>query len=224
MSTHPNEHHLNEFVDGTLAPDEQASVAEHVASCLPCAANVRRITALVERARALPKDVSPPVAAWDEVRAAVHSAHPSSHTRLAHATRGMPRWVLGAAAAAALVVITIGGAMLINREADAPSVEDVARTVAAPPARLAEFAPVEARYVLATSELQETLAERRDALDATTIATIERSLTTIDSAIAEARAALARDPGNMTISHLLASSYEQKVALLRRATELQPRS
>ena len=61
-------------------------------------------------------------------------------------------------------------------------------------------------------------------LDPATIATVERSLTTIDGAIAEARAALMRDPGNGTLSRLLASSYEQKVTLLRRASELTPRS
>src|SRR5690606_33253651 len=96
--------------------------------------------------------------------------------------------------------------------------------VSDPPESLAEFAAVEARYVLATAALRQTLDERQGQLAPATIRTVERSLATIDTAIAEARAALVRDPSNAALSRLLASSYEQKVTLLRRASELSPRS
>ena len=48
----------------------------------------------------------------------------------------------------------------------------------------------------------------------------ERSLATIDSAIAEARAALAADPANEALVRNLSAHYERKVELLHRATEL----
>ena len=70
--------------------------------------------------------------------------------------------------------------------------------------------------------LQRTLNERRPLLSASTIAIVERSLRVSDSAIAEARAALARDPGNSALARLFASNYERKIDLLRRATELAP--
>lgn len=219
MMTHPNESQLNEFVDGTLAPDAREQVAAHLASCLTCAASVRRIESIVERARALPRDVAPPKEAWNEVRAAVRAASSARQVRPIHSPR---RWLL--AAAAAVLVVGVGTTIAVMRQMSTPSIEQPVAVGSAPPARLAEFAPVEARYVLAAAELQETLEERREMLHPETIAIIESSLTTIDSAIAEARTALANDPGNPTISYLLASSYEQKVALLRRATELQPRS
>ena len=217
MITHPHESQLNEFIDGTLPPDERERIVSHLGSCLPCASAVRRIESLVERARALPREIAPPKDAWDEVRAAVRT---TSASRQAPSFR-RHRWILRAAAAT--LVLALGSTVWLLRDSNSASRAETVGT-GVTPARLQEFAPVEARYVLAASELQQTLSERRQTLDPETIAIIESSLTTIDSAIAEARAALARDPGNPTISRLLASSYEQKVGLLRRASELQPRS
>jgi hypothetical protein len=216
MNTHPTESQLNELVDGTQAPDERSRVDAHVATCLPCAARVRQIESLLERARALPRDVAPPAAAWEEIRKTVRS--PGTRER-----RPEPRrsgWVL-AAAAAVLVVATASTVWMLRGDSERAGAPP---SYASAPAMLATFAPVEARYVLAAAELEQTLDEKRPMLDPATIATVERSLTTIDGAIAEARAALMRDPGNGTLSRLLASSYEQKVTLLRRASELTPRS
>lgn len=217
MTTHASETQLNELIDGTLAPDEKSRIASHVASCLPCAASVRRIEALVERARALPRDVTPPAGAWEATRAAARTSAPPGmlgHSR-AH-------WPLMAAAAAVLVIATSAATVWVLGRDPAGPVPGETSVVA--PAMLTTFAPVEARYVLAAAALQQTLDERQSVLDPATIATVERSLTTIDAAIAEARAALAQDPANGTLSRLLASSYEQKVTLLRRASELPPRS
>ena len=216
MNNHPSETLLNELVDGTLAPDERSRADAHVATCLPCAARVRQIESLLGRARALPRDVAPPAAAWEEIRKTVRS--PGARERRAEPRRF--RWAL-AAAAAVLVLATASTVWMLRGDSERPGATP---SYAAAPATLATFAPVEARYVLAAAELEQTLDEKRPMLDPATIATVERSLTTIDGAIAEARAALMRDPGNGTLSRLLASSYEQKVTLLRRASELTPRS
>jgi predicted anti-sigma-YlaC factor YlaD len=217
MNTHPSEAQLNELIDGVLQPDELARVEAHVANCLPCAATIRRIESLIERTRALPRDIDPPAEAWEAVRAAVRS--PGARERAP--ARPRVRWSQ-LAAAAALIVATSGITVWVLRGDPGRAVPSSNQS--ATPAMLAAFAPVEARYVLAADVLRESLDERRTTLDPETIAAVERSLATIDTAIAEARAALARDPGNGTISRLLASSYEQKVALLRRASELTPRS
>lgn len=214
--THPTESQLNELLDDALTPDEKERVAGHVAACLPCTSSLRQIESLLERARALPREISPPGDAWDDVRAAVRAMGTSTS---APALR--PAWWRLAAAAAVLVVAAIAGARWLAPDSrEAPTSSDAV----AAPASLAAFGPVEARYVLAASALEGTLAERRAALDPATVAIVERSLATIDTAIAEARAALARDPGNTDLTRLLASSYEQKVTLLRRASELAPRT
>jgi hypothetical protein len=56
------------------------------------------------------------------------------------------------------------------------------------------------------------------------VETVERSLHVADAAIAEARDALARDPANGLLAEIFASNYERKIDLLRRATELAPRT
>lgn len=214
--THPTESQLNELLDDSLAPDEKERVASHVAACLPCASALRQIESLLERTRALPREISPPGDAWDAVRATVRATGTSTSAPVLR-----PTWWRFAAAAAVLVVAVIAGVRWL-----APDSRElpVSSDAVAPPASLAAFGPVEARYVLAASALEETLAERRAALDPATVEIVERSLATIDTAIAEARAALASDPGNADLTRLLASSYEQKVTLLRRASELAPRT
>lgn len=221
MMRHPAEAELHELVDGTLAPDDRRRVERHVADCVSCTAAVRRIESLVQRARALSREAEPPAEAWEAVRLAI-AGRPSVGREAP--PRRNSNWIRLAAAAAALVVITAGTTLWLSDDGDTsrPNVVQSGDTPA--PASLAGFAPVEARYVLAVSALRSTLDERREQLDPATIATVEQSLAVIDSAIAEARAALAADPANATLTRLLSSSYEQKVELLRRASELTPRS
>jgi hypothetical protein len=75
-------------------------------------------------------------------------------------------------------------------------------------------------YLASVEELRGQLEEQRGRLSPGTIAAVERTLATIDVAIAEAREALLRDPANVALSELLASDYRQKVELLRRAAQL----
>lgn len=221
MIEHPGEATLNELADGTLEGRELARAEAHLAGCLTCASAVRRITSLTARARALPREVPPPDGAWQGVREAVHA---EKRRGAAGHSSSRRRWV-GAAVAAAVLLVTLSSATTVWLTRDGARQESSARSISSdPPASLAEFAAVEARYVLATEALRETLDERQEQLAPATIRTVERSLATIDMAIAEARAALVRDPANAALSRLLVSSYEQKVTLLRRASELPPRS
>ena len=68
------------------------------------------------------------------------------------------------------------------------------------------------------------LAARKHTLAPETIAAVERSLRTIDAALAEAREALARDPASETLARLLVAGHDQKVELLRHATRLATQS
>jgi hypothetical protein len=88
----------------------------------------------------------------------------------------------------------------------------------------AHLAVAELGYERSIDALRRTLDERRDSLAPSTVATVERSLRIADSAIAEARSALERDPSNRVLAELFASNYERKIDLLRRASELAPRT
>jgi hypothetical protein len=133
----------------------------------------------------------------------------------------MGRTLLAAASIGAVVLsVAVGRYLAGDRErelATAPS----ALAARALPASLVE---VEGDYARAASDLRAALDARRGTLRPETIAQVERSLAIIDAAIAEARAALLRDPANQLLAEMLAAGYGRKLDLLRRATELPSRT
>jgi hypothetical protein len=88
------------------------------------------------------------------------------------------------------------------------------------PASLAQFTVVESDYLRAVNDLSATLESEQGSLSPETIAKLRESIKVIDAAILEARNALAADPSNRTLIQMLANSYEQKVDLLKRTTEM----
>ncbi|HMG95029.1 MAG TPA: hypothetical protein VK565_01940 [Gemmatimonadaceae bacterium] len=68
--------------------------------------------------------------------------------------------------------------------------------------------------------LQRVVSERRTQLDSSTVAIIEKNLQIIDAAIAQSRAALAKDPASMLLSDQLTHALDKKVELLRTAALL----
>jgi hypothetical protein len=141
------------------------------------------------------------------------------------------RWRLAAAAllvaasSSALTMLAmrgrgdVGAAQMSARSDSAPTV--VVTTADRLPAHLVS---AELGYARSIDALRRTLDERRDSLATSTVETVERSLRIADAAIAEAREALARDPGNGVLQEIFTSNYERKIDLLRRATELAPRT
>ena len=75
-------------------------------------------------------------------------------------------------------------------------------------------------YTNEISKLRTVFEQQSDLLDPRTRAVLSTSLRTIDSAIAEARAALDRDPASQFLSQQLNKSLEQKLGLLRKAALL----
>jgi anti-sigma factor RsiW len=214
MTDHPDFGALNDLVDGRLTPERTAEVRAHLAACGHCQAAYGALGAVIDRAAALPRDVAPPPELWNEVRGRLA-------TRPHVASR---RFTPNALAAAALLAAALGSGVtgLVMRQGH-QGTEQVA-SVPPPPALPAQLTSIEIRYAESAARLEATLAERRDSLAPATVATVERSLRIADSAIAEARAALERDPANRAIEAILASNYERKIDLLRRANALSPRT
>ena len=181
---------------------------------------------LDELTSALPRDIAPPPDLWAAIRGELAP-------RTAHTYQWASRWRLAAAA-----LLVAGGSSILTlvavRARDGARAPAVAATVdsapahrgtTAPPAELpAHLAVAERGYERSIDALWRTLDERRDSLAPSTVATVERSLRIADSAIAEARSALEHDPSNRVLAALLVSNYERKLDLLRRATELAPRT
>jgi len=190
---------LNEYVDGTLAARARATVEAHLAGCAGCRTAVAELRALVAGAAALPKTVEPSRDLWATIEPRI----------VQRATWNVQRvWWRGALAAAAVLVIALGLYRLLP-----PS------TAPYRPAGQG-WAAVQADFDRATNELSLILAAQRGRLRPETVALVDRNLAVIDAAIAESRAALARDPANAELQHLWAAAARQKVELLRWATRV----
>lgn len=202
MSSHPDFEELSEYVDGGLRAAERSRIETHLGRCADCSAAADRLRRLVTAARSLPREMSPPPEVWREVR----------HRLPVRARRG----VLYAALAAAVVVVAVGGALLgAGRSGrEIPPGNAIAVPVA--------LAAVDLSYQASIAELRATLEQQRGVLSPATVRALEHSLAVIDSAIAEARAALAADPANQALPGILSAQYEQKVDLMRRAARLSP--
>ena len=84
-----------------------------------------------------------------------------------------------------------------------------------------EMQPVYDREIL---KLRTIVKSRRSQLDPKTVAVLEQSIAVIDSAIAQSRAALAKDPASGFLAEQLNHSLEKKVELLRTAAMLPART
>src|SRR6059058_4251892 len=190
---------LNEYVDGMLAARARATVEAHLAGCAGCRTAVAELRALVAGAAGLPRTVETSRDLWATIEARI----------VQRARYNVQRafW-RGALAAAAVLVIALGLYRLL-------------------PPSTAPYRPagrgwvgVQADFDRATDELSRILAVERGHLRPETVALLERNLAVIDAAIAESRAALARDPANAELQHLWAAAARQKVELLRWATRV----
>jgi hypothetical protein len=106
------------------------------------------------------------------------------------------------------------------RTARTSSANPAARLASAEPA-MKETQPV---YDQEIGKLRAIVKERRAQLDPGTVAVLEQSIAVIDSAIAQSRAALAKDPASGFLATQLNHSLEKKVELLRTAALLPSRT
>lgn len=205
---------IDAYVDGTASDAERAATEMHLRACAVCRAETEAIGRLVERARRLPREQVARRDGWPALAGEMRRAR-WPHRLM---SSGTVRLAAGFAIAAALgSAATI--AVLDDRETPvAPIAAQSERPVAASLAR------IEREYAAVTRDLAAELEARRGTMSPEAVAVVERSIAVIDQAIAEARAALARDPDNALVARMLAASYEQKLDLLRRAARLSPGS
>jgi len=217
-------HVLDDYVTGELDEDARSTVADHVAVCEICSAEVESLKRILVRASDMPKSIEPPAEAWSNIRTAIlreENAAASLGTRTAGGAFWRRRpWVMAAAAAVVVAVLSsMVTALYLNSRSHTSSIPPTA-SEGGPPATLAEFTIEENNYLRQASALQDLLDQQETALAPETVAQLKASLRTIDEAIQEARGALARDPSNKLLIDMLSANYKQKVDLLRRSTEM----
>lgn len=215
MTIHIEDDQLQDYLDGLLPDAKRAEVERHLGVCAACFRAERDLRNVLQEISALPTTIQPE----RDLRPAIHARiDAAGRSRVLDRTIGSARWAL---AAAALLLVTTTSALtwLLMRNSTAET-ELVAS--GAWPDAAERFRVVEANYIAATNELEQTLQEQRTQLAPETVQLLEENLTIIDRALAEASAALRADPSNLALSEMLVAAYEKKLDLLRRAAQPAP--
>jgi len=211
---------LDDYVTGDLPEDARAPVADHVATCAACSAEVDSLRRILARASELPAAIEPPTEAWSNIREAILREEKAVATPVDRVAMFRRRPMVMGAAAAILVAVLSSTVTAVYLNSRQPSGATMVRVADATPATLAAFTIEENNYLRTAAALQDVLDQQESVLAPETVAQLKASLRTIDEAILEARNALARDPSNKLLVEMLSANYKQKVDLLRRSTEM----
>jgi len=181
---------------------------------------------LDDLAASLPTQVDPPKDLWPGIEARLRRAAnaplpvPVRITAVPERRSLKPRISFTipqlAAACLALVVLSAAGAFYIGRGSRKAETASIAQLPAPAAATMVESQDA----IKDVERLRELLASRRNDLNPATVAALETSLRTIDSAIRQAQLALAADPKNPYLRDHLDDTMRRKVDLMRRATML----
>lgn len=194
---------LDEYLDGRDTP----LVDAHLARCPDCTALVADVRAIRAAARTL-EPIAPPEHVWTQVRARVSLDTPP---RVSWLERFGWRSMSEPVAAMAVLVLLVGSLAWIGvRLAHTPAVQ-----VADGSGTRAEFQLAEAEYADAIERLEEAAEAAGPRLDSLTGTTLESSIHDIDTAIGDAREALALAPDDAVSQESLLDALGSKVALLQ---------
>ena len=215
---------LSEFVDGELSANERAELESHLAGCAGCRGVLEELRGVVARATAL-EDREPTRDLWSKVAREIkvervaRDVAPRRERRLSFS---VPQLL-----AASIALILLSGSavwLAVTHRATSrmsPTIIAAGRTPEGGTTARVAWA-TDPRYDAAIAELQAALqaGRRSGQLDSATIRIVEHNLAIIDTAIVQARRALAADPGSAYLNHHLADTMRRKLDLLRQATAI----
>lgn len=210
---HPAEDRMQDYIDDLLCREERLEVEEHLARCPACTARVRDERTLRQALQALPRSIEPPPHVLAGVNAVIDAATDARTIPMPVRTvrSPLPRLL---AVAALLLVALVGVLTWSRRTASGP---ERMHATSGPVQLVRQVRAAEAQYAGAVADLERVLADPRARLTPPTRALLEQNLAVIDRALAESRAALAREPQNAALAELLHTAQRQKLELLRRA-------
>ncbi|MDB4876620.1 MAG: hypothetical protein JWM41_3066 [Gemmatimonadetes bacterium] len=201
--------------DGTLAAEQMHDAETHMAECGACAVDVASLRTLMTRIHA-PAPAEELDDLWPDIQSRIEASKviPIEAQPAASSPRVQRKrlWVaVGVVAAGLIFMYSVpqlqylrAGAARIAPADSEPGLINVADSTSA--------------YEQEANTLLNELQMRRAMMRPQTSASIDRDLRVVDQAIAEVKDALVRDPNNPALRRLLASSYRQKVELLKRAS------
>ncbi len=229
---------LSAYLDDELDGGSRARLEAHLAGCAECASVLADLRAIVSAApvyagRAPSHDLWPEIEAHlgESGGVSIGSIRPAERLSVRWPARPSPRrfgWRELIAASVVMAAVVGGAVYLALKPGSADRVSPpqaqgpVSGLAVGPDSSVGpetrNVAYAERKYDSAVRDLEQVLESGRSRLDTATVRSVEESLAKIDAAIAEARAAIQRDPSNAYLNRQIAANMRRKLNLLRIAT------
>lgn len=226
MNCHDYELQIGDAVDGTLDASSQGALDAHLATCERCRQLAEDFRAIRAASLQLGPEAPPPHL-WTRIAAAIDAQQRPAPSRVEGPRwfgMRIPAWPSFAAAAAAVALVAAVSWMAwrdLSPVAN-PDPPIVAADMADPDPQPVEveLKLAEDQYVAAITGLEEIAKTGGGELDPQTADVLQASLTVIDQAIGESRAALEAEPASDLAQESLFDALRNKVALLQDAVAL----
>lgn len=237
MSGHIDTERMHDLVDGLLSAGDAVAARDHLDACAHCRDELRRLEEVVVALRALPQKAKAPEGVWAAVEERIASAPDERIGRGAdvrergvlplHGARRRRRFsfTVPQLAAAAVVVSLLSAGTVWTVLSVGTADRSVASAFGGSGSAARMAASGGLGYGAAVAELQQLVDTGRDLMAPETAEALDRSLRTIDEAMAEIRRALEQDPESELLARLLVNQQGAKLRVLRQAaTVVQARS
>jgi len=209
---------LSAFVDEALDAARRGEVAAHIEACAACAGLARDLRQIRAAAGSL-GSVTPPAHVWLEVAGQMRLDRAAQDAERAAAPRARAaawQWI---GIAAALVITTLAIYVVTTRTpaTGAPASargRSNATTAADVESVQDDLRRAEDLYASAITKLETIAKSDGGALSPEIAAKLQRSVTTIDTAIAESRSALGQYPEDVSARDSLFEALRRKVGVL----------
>lgn len=230
---------LADYLEPTaLTESERLAVEMHLAGCADCASLVHDLRGITAAAAELPV-LTPSRDLWQGIADRIETPVMELPTRItaehrvvrAEGRSWSPRRAL--IAASLLVSATAGVTYTITSRSMGRDASNIAAAPTVAPETVptpgnvknvaVKRASADETFDREIGSLRTIVEQRRGDLDSVTVATLQRNLKVIDQAIAESKAALAKDPASGFLRDRLNRAYDSKLQVLRGVATLPAR-
>jgi anti-sigma factor RsiW len=214
---------LSDYLDGQLSRNERAELEAALERDGELRRVLEQLQAVRSAAASLPSS-APASDLWPAIEARIGTAEIVDFETPVRARRRISLTVPQlAAAAVALFLIGSTSVWLTVGAGSGGAGSPAPQSTAAPEAGFVSLPAAEGAalsYEMAVRDLEEQLEAGREQLDPSTVAAVERSLATIDRAIARAQKALEVDPASAYLNRHLTDAQTRKLGVLQQAARL----
>lgn len=215
---------LDDYVDGALDDGGGRDVERHLAACPACREQERGLRALLAQAAAMPVELQPEHDLWPAIAARLEPRRVVPFAPLRRRVGTGSLLAMAAAAAALLAVFLphgdgLRGPAATPASAPLPVSSDAALQQASL-GHTSSLGAAAAEYERATQQLLQALQSEGREMPAETLQNLHENLATIDQALGDIRAALAKDPQNAQLARLLNNTHRRRLTVLQQVVRL----